>query len=156
MLENPEPGEPLALVRGDSQEGGFLLTAQSGDMVLVPDEWRVPLAAHLLAGVSGLFDPQAKRRLFEVRRRMEKSKSRGVKRDQEKKDAEVLADLENALGCLFQEYLEADPKTSTKFHYRPEYYEDRRRKLVKAGLVAPLAEDRPPPVADVDDTPLPW
>lgn len=153
----PAPKDPKDLwSAGPNGDGEFVIGSEFGWVIRVPDEWRVPLAAHLLAGVTGLFSPNAAKALLEIRQRLEKQ--RGKSAEQYKKDAALLGELQKALECLLYEYLEAQPSTSTRYEYRPEYY-DQRRKRLQASPVGYLYRDEvepPPPAEDQDDTPMPW
>lgn len=124
-----------------------------GAAVSVPDRMRVPLAAWLLAGVSGILDRDATAALREGAARLEKVRGKGA--TAAKKEASSLKKLAHSLECLMQELLEADPETSTKFEYRPEYYADRQHRLVEEGKLEKIPE-RVIVEEDLDDSPAPW
>jgi hypothetical protein len=142
----PHPLSPDHLwSAGHNGLGQFVIKTRSGSTVLVPDDWRPPLASHLLAG-SGCFSPEVTRMLRKLEQRAKK------KQKLTPEDAGGLAALATALENLLNEYLEADPKTSTRYEWRPEYYEDRAKRY---GLEK---KDRwqPAPKEEVDDEPAPW
>jgi hypothetical protein len=130
---------------GPNGDGVFLVVNEHGDAVTVPDEWRWALASHLLLG-SGIFDPKVTAFLRELQAKAGKKRGGKLSGD----DGKRLRELADRLEDVLQEYLEADPKTSTRYEYRPEYYEQRVRRM---GLKKPEPE---PVVEDIDDTPVPW
>jgi hypothetical protein len=142
VVPHPLTGSHLKTA-GPNLHGGFVINTRDGAAVQVPDEWRPALASHLLAG-SGCFSPNVTRTLRELEQRARK------KRKLTPKDAEDLAGLASTLENLLNEYLEADPKTSTRYEWKPEYYADRVKKYG-------AREDKPaPPQEELDDEPAPW
>lgn len=145
-LKVPAPDSDRDLsAAGMSGEGAFIVVSRDGHSVRIPDEWRVPLAAHLLAG-TGVFDVQVVKYLRALQQRA--LKKRGNKVDA--KDARVLGEIAHGMECLIQEYLEADPKTSRRYEYRPSYHRphpggDRDSEGILEGRKE-----------EIDDTPAPW
>jgi hypothetical protein len=131
---------------------GLVIRNGLGQRVAVGGEWRVPLAAWLLSGVSGIMGRDQVAALVGAARRLEKVRGHG--RTAALRDAAVLRALSRTLECLVQELLEADPETSTRYEYRPEYYADRQHRLVQAGVLQRV--ERVVHREEPDDTPAPW
>jgi hypothetical protein len=130
---------------GLNGDGEFIVRSKDGHVVRIPNEWAVPLAAHLLAPF-GIFDPRATRVLRDLEQRGRKKRGGKV----EEKDAEALAALAERLEHLMQHYLEADPKTSRREEWRAAYPAPRVRPEREA------EDNLGTPVEEMDDTPAPW
>lgn len=148
---------------GVNGNGKFIITSEEAHTVEVPDEWRVPLAAHLLAGTTWL-DSESFKALREIEQKIRKKRKLGAE------DADRIASLANSLECLMYEFLQAQPSTSTRYEYRPSYYDDTVKRLVesrvgdiKQGLdwYGIIQREREAALAAVpkealDETPMPW
>jgi hypothetical protein len=158
MLASYPGSEHLALgAAGHNRYGEFVISNKDGQAVVIPNEWKVPLAAHLLADVDNLFAPEVTKRISDLRTRLEKKK--GKKSQVEVEDIAFLKSLQHSLECLMQEYLEGDPKTSSRYEYAPRY----PRALAYTPSSARMSEETKRVIADLilpdeeqDDTPLPW
>lgn len=149
----PDPGPHCVWSAGPNADGDFVIASKEGQFVQVPDKWKVPLAAWLL-GTTTIFAPETFGALRDLEKRL--ARKRGKKSEQDERDVRFLGALAHALECLMHEYLEADPRTSTRYEYRPEYYQDRLADLRKRGLVPPERAEPERPKEELDDTPLPW
>jgi hypothetical protein len=142
----PDEGRELSGA-GYNGNGEFLISGKGFQNIYVPDEWRVPLAAHLLSDVKWI-DPKA----IAVLRTMETKARRKGKagKNLTTEDADALGAIAHSLECLVEEFLNADPRTSVRYEYRPSYYDDVLR---ARGWAKPIIGLKP---EEMDDTPMPW
>jgi hypothetical protein len=156
-LHNPGPYESkhdLCWAGEDPhRKSGFAMETSLGRVLTVPPEWRVPLAAHLLAGTGVLLGRDSVAALRSAASRLDRVRGKG--RTAANSESLALRRLALSFECLVQEMLESDPETSTRPEYRPEYYVDRQHRLVSEGVLE-IVEERKPKPEEFDDTPAPW
>jgi hypothetical protein len=153
-LHNPGPYHGGSeLLSADDLDEGFVIDNARGDRIVVPPQWKISLAAHLLAGTGVLLGRDSVAALRSAASRLDRVRGKG--RTAANSESLALRRLALSFECLVQEMLESDPETSTRPEYRPEYYVDRQHRLVSEGVLE-IVEERKPKPEEFDDTPAPW